>query len=112
MPLPTHSDDALWAMKMIDSALDKGWSISVNDGEDWTLRKSRDRDAIIEELASTDENLLGFWDSQIHVGNAYIIWGEPDGDGVFTDCSGTKAFNIWHDALCDAFNDWLEQRVV
>lgn len=99
MPMPSHEEDALWAMKHIDGALAKGWLISVNDGEEWTLRKSGDRDAIVAEICTTDENLIGFWADGVHIGNVYWIFGEPNGDGIFTNSSGSAEFSAWLDTI-------------
>lgn len=111
MPMPTHEEDALWAMKHIDGALEKGWSISVNDSEEWTLRRSRDREAIVNAIATTDENLIGFWADGVHIGNTFWIFGEPNGDGIFTDSSGTPLFNEWLDTLMHEFWAWQETKV-
>ena len=111
MPMPTHEEDALWAMKHIDGALEKGWSISVNDGEEWTLRRSRDQEAIVNAIATTDENLIGFWAGEVHLGNTFWIFGEPNGDGIFTNSSGNPEFNAWLDTIMHEFWDWLEAKV-
>ena len=43
---------------LIDECLRRGLLVSVNDGEDWCLRKSQNRHEIMCALASTDEDTL------------------------------------------------------
>lgn len=38
------------ARRIINSALAEGWSVSVNDGENWAVKKSRDRLTILTRL--------------------------------------------------------------
>jgi hypothetical protein len=110
MPLPTNADDSLWVMRHIDDALAKGWAISVNDGEEWTLRKSRDRDKIIGAICTTDEDQLGFWENDVHIGTMHVIYGEPDGDGIFTNSVGKKSFNAWLTGIMNEFEAWYEAK--
>lgn len=40
--------------QIVDRALAKGYMISVFDGEEWAVVKSRDKDRILAETAATD----------------------------------------------------------
>ena len=93
MPIPKNEKDAEHILKVIDDALALGWTISVSDGESWTLRKSSNRGEILDAICTTDEDRLSFWDAQIHLGLLYCIYGEPDGDGIFTDWQAVPRLN-------------------
>ena len=43
--------------RAIDVVLAAGNAISVNDGEEWVLRRSRDKGAILAAMFSTDEDI-------------------------------------------------------
>ena len=62
MSYPTHLDpiEAQIIAKIIDSALERGYLISVFDGEDDTLATSL-RELIEPEIAATDETTLAFY---------------------------------------------------
>lgn len=53
---PDHirEDEAKIIDALITAALNRGLTISVNDGEEWALRESTDRHAIQKEVAATD----------------------------------------------------------
>ena len=79
--------------KLIAAVLEKGWTISVNDGEEWALKHSNDAKAIYNESRATDEcifrinSLEGAW----VVGTVYIIW-ENTGEEI-CDYSSTEVMN-------------------
>jgi len=68
------------AGKIIDRALAKGYSISVNDGGAWVVKRSTKRKEIYDALASTDSDLLKIRDaSGKNLGCIYLVWGNaPD----------------------------------
>ena len=41
------------AKKLVQAALNDGYTVSVSDGGEWTVRKSRDFQEIIDALATT-----------------------------------------------------------
>jgi hypothetical protein len=45
---------------VVDEALKRGWAVSVFDGEETTVEQSKDREAIIAALRTTDEDQLTF----------------------------------------------------
>lgn len=56
------------------NAIEKGYSISVNDGEEWSTVKSTDYKEIIKDIESVDDCDLNFYDkSDKYVGWAKII---------------------------------------
>lgn len=61
--------------KLIHLALDKGYEISVWEGEDYALKRSRNEDQILDALASTDSDELILWDVGLRIGTILLIWG-------------------------------------
>ena len=49
------------ARTIVRRALAKGWTISVNDGEEWTVTKSTKRAEILDAMATTDMDKLAFF---------------------------------------------------
>lgn len=61
---------------LLSVILAKGWHISVNDGEEWVVRKSRDQGLISKALGSTGEDTLRIRDDEgQHVGTIWLIYG-------------------------------------
>lgn len=46
------------ARAVIKKAIDAGYAVSVNDGEETTVKKSRDAAAVLKAMFSTDEDYL------------------------------------------------------
>lgn len=64
--------------RLIGAALRKGYTISVNDGEDWTIRQSNDAETITNALATTDRDTLSFRAEGKHIGSILLIWGNDE----------------------------------
>jgi hypothetical protein len=91
--------EATEARALIDRLLAKGGSVSVNDGEQTTLHKSRDAALILAAMATTDQDSLRWFDpSGLRVGIFHLIYGNGPGELV-ADCTDSD--------LCHAvaFND-------
>lgn len=66
MPTKTTNPIALYhsmgearaASRLVREILARGFTISVNDGEETTLTASRDKRAIMREMGTTGENIL------------------------------------------------------
>lgn len=76
------------AKALVDTALAKGYRISVNDGEEPVLVRSTDRYAIMQAMASTDMDILLFTNGQDRIGSIVLIWGN-EGD-LISDASDTQ----------------------
>lgn len=64
------------AGKLIDDALELGCTLSVNDGEEWTVKRSQDKTAILQALATTDADLLKVRTADgLELGDVLLIWG-------------------------------------
>lgn len=75
------------ARKLIRTLLGKGLSIDVNDGEELTIRNSRNESAILMALATTGEDIVSAFNSNRNrVGFFHLIWGnDPSGEELIAD---------------------------
>lgn len=75
------------ARKLIRTLLGKGLSIDVNDGEETTIRNSRNESAILMVLATTGEDIVSAFNSNRNrVGFFHLIWGnDPSGEELIAD---------------------------
>lgn len=74
------------AKKLLDEILRRGYSISVYDSEEFTLKRSTSKGEIINALATTDEDTLRLRDSDGDiVGHFFLIWG--NGEDLISDYS-------------------------
>ncbi len=93
----TNTDERIIAQAIIRTALAKGWAISVNDGEEWTLRSSTDPVIIEEHLASTDGDWLRFREHGKSLGAVYLIWG--NGRDLISDASDNPIIEAFLDEV-------------
>lgn len=101
MTYPTHIDpiEAQIIDAILIAALAKGYVVSVCDGEEWSLRRSSDIEAIRAEVAASDETTLMFRDpanqrpdgDPARVGSVFLVHG--NGCEVISDCSDNEATN-------------------
>ena len=71
--------EARIARKIVKDALANGWTVSVNDGEEWTVKRSADSRAILAALCSTDSDILRLRDEAgDRVGDIMLIWGNDE----------------------------------
>jgi len=93
--------EARIARKLVSAALAAGYAISVNDGEEWTVKRSTSRATILDALASTGEDTLRIsavdpsktigWHS---AGSFYLVWGNADdGSELIADHTDNDACN-------------------
>lgn len=75
------------ARKLIRTLLGKGLSIDVNDGEETTVRNSRNESEILMALATTGEDIVSAFNSNRNrVGFFHLIWGnDPSGEELIAD---------------------------
>jgi len=89
----THQAELTAAMRIINRGLAKGYTVSVNDGEEWTVKRSTDAHQVRDALQSTDADLIRFRDTQGQsVGTIYFVWGNSP-DEVVCDHSDNAAMN-------------------
>jgi hypothetical protein len=66
------------ASRLIETILKDGLNISVQDGEETTVSRSKDKAAIIAALATTDLDRLTVWSGAEKVGCIWLVWGNED----------------------------------
>lgn len=84
---------------LIDYALDFGFTISVWDGEEWQVKRSRDRAAIIEAVESVEEAKLRIRDLAGEVVGSALVsaFGLAD-DETVVDHSVVDFLEAWAEA--------------
>lgn len=71
--------EARIARKIVKDALAKGWTISINDGEEWTVKNSTDSRTILEAMCSTGADMLRLRDAAGEaIGNIWLVWGNDE----------------------------------
>jgi hypothetical protein len=87
------------ATRLVRAALNAGYTVSVYDGEEWTVGNSRRERAILAALASTGEDMLRFRRNGENVGSVYLIWGnDPTGGELISDHTDNDAMQALYDA--------------
>lgn len=83
------------ARKLIKVCLDAGYKLSVNDGEEWTVKQSTDAHKVLNALASTGEDTLRLRDGEgKNVGFFFLVWGNAeDGEELIADHADTPTIN-------------------
>ena len=78
-----------YARKLVRNLLSRGLSVSVFDGGEWTVVRSRKEGEILEALATTDmDELIASDDAGARKGWFQLIWGnDPDGSELIADCT-------------------------
>ena len=66
------------AKALVRRALAAGYSITVHDGEEPTLKTSRDEKAIFSAMNSTDSDTLIFFLGNRRVGHVWLVWGNEE----------------------------------
>lgn len=64
--------------RLIAKALDTGHSLSVWDGEAFSIRDSTDAKAIFDATRSTDEDRLLYFKDGKHVGWVQLVYGNDE----------------------------------
>ena len=75
------------ATRLVAAALAAGYTVSVYDGEEYTVKRSRESKKILEALASTEMDTLVIRDSAgERVGSLVLIWGNDEtGEELIAD---------------------------
>lgn len=88
------------ATRLVDALLAAGYSLRLNDGEEWLPESgaTRERDAILDAMASTgEETICAYKPDGRSAGQVYLVYGnDPDGSELYAD------YTISLQALIDA----------
>lgn len=95
------TEEADVARALVTGALVRGWTVSVNDGEEWTVVRSNDADKILAALASTDSDTLSLRGSSgERIGTLLLVWGNAgDGSELIADYSDTPSMTEFVDDI-------------
>jgi multidrug efflux pump subunit AcrA (membrane-fusion protein) len=96
--------EAQIARRVVESAIAKGYSVSVDDGEEITLSRSRDVDAILNAMWTTDEDRLYInLPNAKRLGMIYFVYGN-EGFDVINDYSVSL-----EEPFMSEVNAWVER---
>ncbi len=85
---------------LVNACIDRGFSVSVFDGEEWTVKRSTDRERILMALFSTDQDLLKIHDAAGQSAGWFELVYGNDGHDVVSDFTANEVCsNIWDDVL-------------
>lgn len=100
----THGEQA-HARALVRWLLNRDLTVSVNDGEEWTVKRSADLQEILDALATTDSDQLRVRDrGGDSVGWFWLVWGNAsDGSELIADCTDNALCTEACDATADAY---------
>jgi hypothetical protein len=83
----TTSGERGVATRLVRAALHAGYTVSVYDGEEYTVKRSRRERQILDALASTEEDWLVIRNSAgERLGSLRLIWGNDEaGEELIAD---------------------------
>lgn len=98
---------------LCETAIAWGWSVSLCDGEEWTVKKSRKLRELRDAAFSTDADTLLFRDEKNRVrGRVWLIYGN-DGWDVVSDNTVNYEDAEWTELMASAlrYADQQEKRI-
>lgn len=88
------------ASALVKAILDRGYTVSVDNGEDWAISRSRSYRAVMDALWQTDEEyVLAYSADGKRAGTFFLVYGNDGYDLIadFTDNDVCRA--IWDEVL-------------
>lgn len=61
--------------KVVKNAISLGYTVSLFDSEEWTVKRSSNVAEVMEAVQSTEEDTLAFRKDGEHVGSVWLIYG-------------------------------------
>lgn len=89
-----------YARKLVRNLLSRGLSVSVSDGDEWTVVRSRKEGEILEALATTDaDEIVASDDAGTRKGWFFLVWGnDPEGTELIADYTSNQLCEaVWHE---------------
>lgn len=82
-----NTEERFVVKQIVGRALDKGYLLSVFDGEEYPIEHSDDAEAVMAELGHCDEEWLHVSNAdRKRIGEIYLVYGN-DPDEVVADCT-------------------------
>ena len=98
-----ETGDIFYVRKLVRNIMSRGYTISVNDSEEWTVVDSRDEDQIMGALMTTDEDRIKFKDPLDYktLGGFDLVYGnDPSGEEVISDHTDNRMCDqIWQEVV-------------
>ena len=83
--------------RLVRIVLERGYVVSINDGEEWTVEQSKDRKEILPALATTGEDIIRLYKDGERAGFFLLVYGNAeDGSELIADHADNEAcLSIW-----------------
>ena len=89
--------------RLVKAALKQGWTISVNDSEEWTVKRSSDFNVVMDALFTTDADTLLFRKPDgDRIGSVVLVYGNA-GYEVIADYSDTEELRSFMEQEIDPY---------
>lgn len=84
--------EAAVVKRLVRIVLERGYMVSVNDGEEWTVNLSTNRNEILSALATTGEDIIRLYKDGERAGSIWLVYGNAeDGRELIADHSDNDA---------------------
>ena len=97
--MTTHADianDEALASRILTYATAQGWTASVHDGEEWTVKSISPTDAL-PHLGTTDEDTLQFRNADKKImGRLYLVWGNGSDELINDHTDNDAMHELWN----------------
>lgn len=78
--------------RLVRIILERGYIVSINDGEDWTVNLSTNRKKILSALGTTGEDIIRLYKDGERAGSIWLVYGNAeDGSELIADHSDNEA---------------------
>lgn len=98
-----QTGEFIYVRKLVRNIISRGHTISVNDGEEWTVVDCRNEDKILPALGTTDEDFIKVKDELDgkSLGLFHLIYGnDPEGSEVVSDYTDNRLCDtIWREVF-------------
>lgn len=84
---------------LIKEALLLGYSVSVHDGDNFVIKKSKDQKEILKTMYSTDEDMIYLYEEETRVGWFHLVYGNYGWDVISDHTDNDQCNDIWNRVL-------------
>lgn len=98
--IPAH--DKKMATRLVDEALRRGYTISVNDGEEWTVKRSTVRAEILAAMGSTEMDVIKVREKPAEEGDVAkfvgcfdLVWNNDPGDTIADHTANAECESLY-----------------
>ncbi|WP_226018436.1 hypothetical protein [Novosphingobium sp. FKTRR1] len=92
------------ARRLVKTLLDRGYVLSVNDGEEWTVKRSASAPTVCNALCTTGEDVIAFRTpgDERRAGSFCLIWGNDEsGEELIADHTDNEVANEVYRAVME-----------